>query len=153
VAATSNAMPRPSPFVTVMAQISIVLGIAGTAYALLQAVAITSFSGSESLKGAFAEISTGTLPPFADWLIGHLPAMGWSFMLISAAFLIASVGLLKRREWGRWAFIAFMVAGAAANFLGVWLLVVVFDCCNRYRSPRKPRPCRRSWRSCARHRW
>lgn len=127
VAATSSATPRPSQFVTVMAKISVVLGIAATAYALLQAVVIALLFGSESLKGAIAEIPAEGLPPFADWLIAHLPAMGWSFVLMSGIFLATSIGLLKRHEWGRLAFIAFMVAGAAANFLGVWLLVVVFD--------------------------
>lgn len=126
-AATSTATPRPSQFVTVMAKISIVLGIAATAYGLLQAVVIALLFGSESLKGAFAEIPADGLPPFAGWLIAHLPTMGWSFVLISGAFLATSVGLLKRHEWGRVAFIAFMVASAAANFLGMWVLVAVFD--------------------------
>lgn len=127
VAATSTATPRPSQFVTVMAKISIVLGIVATAYGLLQAVVIALLFSSENLKSAFAEVSTEGLPPVAAWLIAHLPTMGWSFVLMSGAFLAASVGLLKRREWGRLAFIVFMVAGAAANFLGVWLLVAVFD--------------------------
>jgi hypothetical protein len=124
---STAATSRPSQFVTVMAKISIVLGIAGAAYGLLQAVVIASLSDSESLQAVFAEVSAAGLPPSALWLIGHLPAMGWGFLLMAGAFLAASVGLLKRYEWGRLAFIAFMLAGAAANFLGVWLLVVVFD--------------------------
>jgi hypothetical protein len=127
VATTHAATPRPSQFVTVMAKISIVLGIAGTAYGLLQAVVIAVLFGSESLQGAFAEIPAEGLPSVADWLLAHLPAMGWGCVLISIAFLAASVGLLKRYEWGRLLFIVFMVVGAAANFLGVWMLVVVFD--------------------------
>lgn len=121
------ATTRPSPFVTVMAQISIALGAIGTAYGLLQAATIALFIGHEPLKGALDEIRTTRLPALAEWVLSHLPATGWIFVLLSGAFLVASIGLLKRREWGRQAFIAFMVAGAAVNFLAVWLLASVFD--------------------------
>lgn len=127
MATTSAATPRPSQFVTVMAKISIVLGIVGTAYGLLQALAIVVLVGSDALKGAFSEIPAEGLPPVAVWLLGHLPAMGWGFVLISLVFLAASVGLLKRYEWGRLLFIVFMLVGAAANFAGVWLVALVFD--------------------------
>jgi hypothetical protein len=127
VATTPAAMPRPSQLVTVMAQISIVLGIVGTAYGLLQAVAVAVLSGSESLRGAFAGLPAEAVPPFAAWLVAHLPMMGWGFALMSGAFLAASIGLLKRYEWGRLLFIAFMLLSAAANFLGVWLLAALFD--------------------------
>lgn len=124
---TSAAAPRPSQFVTVMAQISIVLGIVGTVYGLLQAVVIAVLFGSESVRGVFAEIPAEGVPPFGQWLIAHLPAAGWGFMLMSVVFLAASVGLLKRYEWGRLLFIAFMLVGAAVNFLGVWMLDAVFE--------------------------
>lgn len=127
MAITSTAMPRRSQFVTAMAVISIVLGITGTAYGLLQAVVVAVLLDSESLKSALAEIPAESLPPAAHWLIANLPGMGWGFVLMSGAFLAASVGLLKRYEWGRLLFIFFMVAGATANFLGVWLLAAVFD--------------------------
>jgi hypothetical protein len=127
VATTSTATPRPSQFVTVMAKISIVLGVACTAYGVLQAVMFTTFVRSEPLKGALAELEAVDLPAFAEWLLSHLPATGWSFALLSGAFLASSVGLIKRREWGRQTFIIFMVVGAAVNFLGVWLLMAVFD--------------------------
>lgn len=125
--ATGAPMPRRSQFVTAMAVISIVLGIAGIAYGLVQAVVIAVLLDSESLRSAFAEIPAERLPPFADGLIAWLPALGWGFVVVSGAFLVASIGLLKRYEWGRLLFIVFMAIGAAANFLGVWLLAVVFD--------------------------
>ncbi|WP_368563104.1 hypothetical protein [Pseudoxanthomonas sp. UTMC 1351] len=127
MATISTAMPRRSQFVTVMAVISIVLGIVGTAYGLLQMVVVTVLLDSDSVRSAFAEIPAESLPPFANGLIAYLPAMGWGFVLMSGAFLAASVGLLKRYEWGRLLFIVFMVVGAAANFVGVWLLAAVFD--------------------------
>ncbi len=126
-ATTNAATPPRSQVVTAMAMISIVLGIVCTAYGVLQAVMVTVFVRNEPLRSALTELKAVDLPAFAEWLLSHLPAAGWSFALLSGAFLVSSVGLLKRREWGRQTFIAFMVVGAAANFLGVWLLMAVFD--------------------------
>lgn len=126
-ATTNAATPPRSQVVTAMAMISIALGIVCTAYGVLQAVMVTVFVRNEPLRSALAELKAVDLPAFAEWLLSHLPAAGWSFALLSGAFLASSVGLLKRREWGRQTFIAFMVVGAAVNFLGVWLLMAVFD--------------------------
>jgi hypothetical protein len=126
-ATADAATPPRSPVVTAMAMISIVLGIACTAYGVLQAVMVSVFVRNEPLKGALVELKAVDLPAFAEWLLSHLPAASWSFTLLSGAFLASSVGLLKRREWGRQTFIVFMVVGAAVNFLGVWLLMAVFD--------------------------
>jgi hypothetical protein len=126
-ATADAATPPRSPVVTAMAMISIVLGIACTAYGVLQAVMVSVLVRNEPLKGALVELKAVDLPAFAEWLLSHLPAASWSFTLLSGAFLASSVGLLKRREWGRQTFIVFMVVGAAVNFLGVWLLMAVFD--------------------------
>lgn len=126
-ATTNAATPPRSQVVTAMAMVSIVLGIVCTAYGVLQAVMVPVFVRNEPLRSALAELKAVDLPAFAEWLLRHLPAAGWSFALLSGAFLASSVGLLKRREWGRQTFIAFMVVGAAVNFLGVWLLMAVFD--------------------------
>lgn len=126
-ATTISTSPRPSQLVTVAAKISIVLGIVGTLYGVCQAALITLVMGRGWLQQVLTRVHGEEMPPAATWLLTHLPAIGWALAAGSGAFLLVAFGLLKRREWARWGFIAFMVLGALWNFAGVWLTVHVFD--------------------------
>ncbi|MEL1266279.1 hypothetical protein [Pseudoxanthomonas putridarboris] len=123
---STGASGMPSSFVTVMAQVSIVLGLAGTAYALVQAVAAAMLLRGGELGDTIAQLPMADLPLAAAWLLTHLEMLAWSFLLASAAFLAVSVGLLRRRRWAWWGFVAFMVLGALANFAGIALVDRVF---------------------------
>ncbi len=117
---------KPSSFVTVMAQVSLVLGIAGTAYALVQVVAAAVLLGAGELAQGIAALPLAEMPASAAWLLTHLQHLAWAFLFASAAFLAVSWGLLRRRPWGWWGFVAFMVLGALANFVGIALVDQVF---------------------------
>ncbi len=116
-----------SAFVTVTAKVSIALGIAATLYALLQVAVAQALLGQDQAARALAALPVQELPAAASWLLTHLGGIAWSFLLTSAAFLAASWGLLRRRPWGWWGFVAFMVLGALVNFAGIALVEHVFD--------------------------
>lgn len=117
---------KPSSFVTVMAQVSLVLGIAGTVYALVQVIAAAVLLRAGELEQGIAALPLADMPLSAAWLLTHLEGLAWGFLLASAAFLAVSWGLLRRRPWGWWGFVAFMVLGALANFVGIAVVDQVF---------------------------
>lgn len=123
---STGAAGTPSPFVTVMAQVSIVLGLAGTLYALAQAIAAAVLLRGGELGAAIAQLPMADLPPAAAWLLTHLEMLAWGLLLASVAFLAVSAGLLRRRRWAWWGFVVFMVLGALANFAGIALVDRVF---------------------------
>lgn len=105
-----------SSFVTGMAWISIALGVLGVVSGLMQAVLLPALpieSMLQSLQGTDA-----ALPPALAWMFGHLQLLNLLSLLSSALFAWVSWGLLKRREWGRLGFIAFLVLGALAGLVG-----------------------------------
>jgi hypothetical protein len=64
--------------------------------------------------------------PYLSWYLGHIVWLCGLALLLSLAHLLASIGLLKRRNWGRRLFIgllgvdiAYQLAGAALQW---WLL-------------------------------
>lgn len=121
-------MPAPpvtpaSSFVTVTAKVSIVLGIGGTLYALVQLLAASLLLGHGEWERALGALPLHELPPAAAWLLTHLHAIAVAMLLVFAGFLAVSVGLLRRRRWAWWGFNAYMVLGALANFA----LVVAID--------------------------
>lgn len=117
----------PSAFVTVTAKVSLAIGVAATAYALLQVAVAVLLLGPDDGAQVVASLPAATLPAAAAWMLTHLRGIAWGFLLTSAAFTAASWGLLRRRAWGWWGFVAFMVLGALLNFAGIALLQHVFD--------------------------
>lgn len=124
---------RPAPvhatgsaFVTVTAKVSIVIGIAATLYAAAQLVAAVVLLGQVDTEALRGFLATRSVPAAAVWILTHLTAIAAAFLLVSAAFLAVSFGLLRRRPWGWWGFVFFMVAGAAANFVGIAAVEAVF---------------------------
>lgn len=66
------------------------------------------------------------LSPFLGWYFGHIVWLCYLTLLLSLAHLLASICLLKRRDWGRRLFIGmigldivYQVAGAALQW---WLM-------------------------------
>ena len=115
-----------SPFVTVTAKVSIVIGIAATLYAVAQLIAALVLLGPVDTEAVRGFLATRSVPAAAVWILTHLTAIAAGFLAVSAAFLAVSFGLLRRRAWGWWGFVVFMVAGAALNFAGIAALEAVF---------------------------
>lgn len=110
--------PR-SPFVNVLGWVSFALAALGVVSGLMQAAMLPALQ-PESLLQALGDGGMA-LPPAMRWLFEHLQLLNGASTLLSALFAWASWDLLKRREWARRAFIAFLVLGAAGGFAGAAL--------------------------------
>jgi len=99
-----------------MAWISIALGVLGAASGLLQAAMLPALPIDTLLQQV--DEAGAALPPALAWLFGHLQLINLLSLLSSALFAWVSWGLLKRREWGRLGFIAFLALGALGGFIG-----------------------------------
>ncbi len=115
-----------SAFVTVAAKVSIAIGALATLYALLQLCAALLVLGQEEAGHALAFLTAQPIPAPARWIVTHLTTIAIGFLLVCVAFVTVSVGLLQRRAWGWWGFVAFMVLGAAANFAGIAAIDALF---------------------------
>ncbi|KAF1685710.1 hypothetical protein B1992_10955 [Pseudoxanthomonas broegbernensis] len=119
-------VPPPLPragFVTVMAKISLLLGALGVAGSAAQALlALLMPDAAVATLAQRPEVPAGVV-----WVLEWRLALSLLCLLLSALFLAASWGLLRRREWARWTFIAFLVGGAVLNFAGLAAIGHVFD--------------------------
>lgn len=112
-----------SGFVTVLARISLVLAALGLAWALAQMALALVLTDA-----AIARLAARPIVPAAVlWSLEHRRVLSLALLLLSLLFLAVAWGLWRRREWARWAFIALLAAGAAANFAGLGLIGPFFD--------------------------
>jgi hypothetical protein len=105
-----------SLFVTVTAWVFIVLAAMASVSALLQNAAVASF-----LPGLTVVGNVRPLPLLTGLLLGYLPWVVGTGLLMSLATLACAVGLLLRLEWARRLFIGLLVLAIAANVAGLWL--------------------------------
>lgn len=118
--------PPPLPragFVTVMAKVSLLVGGVGLAWALVQAVA--ALLVSDAMVATIGE--QPEVPPAVAWALEHRLTLSLLMLLLSAVFMAAAWGLLRRMEWARWVFIVYLVVGAVLNFAGLAAIGHVFD--------------------------
>ncbi len=115
-------MNRPNPppqalssFVTVMACLSIALGVLGVVSGVIQGAVLLSVHPGDLMRQQFAAMGA-TLPPQLLWMLDHLGLLNFLSLLSSAFVTVVSWGLLKRQEWGRLGFIACLLLGAVAGF-------------------------------------
>ena len=114
--AASPSTTNGTAFVTVTAKVSIVMGIVATLYATVQVLVALLVLHGGATDSVLAFLATQPSPAGVRWVLSHLVAITVGLLLVSGAFLAVSVGLLRRRAWGWWGFVAFLVLGAAANF-------------------------------------
>lgn len=115
---------RPSSsFVTVLAWISIALGLLGLVYGLIQTVMGLLLPADFYLRMLYPYGGEPPpLPPLMHWLYTHTLLMGLAMLALSAIFLWVSWGMLKRREWGRKGFIAILAIGTLWQLGSLWML-------------------------------
>lgn len=114
--------PAPrSTFVTALAAVFIALGAGATLIGVMQNIMITMFP-VDQMRDAWREADKELATP---WLFR---LMFENFRLIFAAFLAASVltlvsavGLLLRKNWARYVFIAMMVLAILWNSSGLYM--------------------------------
>ncbi|MGH8062414.1 MAG: hypothetical protein ACREO7_10445 [Pseudoxanthomonas sp.] len=108
-----------SEFVTVMAWISLALGLMGVASGIVQGVMLLAMPADRMLQGLLGTIAPETqLPSAILWIFGNLGLLNFLSLLSSALFAVVSYGLLKRFEWGRVGFVLFLVGSALAGLFG-----------------------------------
>jgi hypothetical protein len=129
----SSATPAPARdatqgFVTVLAWITIALGALGLAYGLLQMLTSTVMT-ADTYQRLLDPMGTGqvALPPLLRWSMEHNLAIGLVQALGSALTLWLGWGLLRRREWARLGFIAYLVVGTVLTFGLIWLVPAVVE--------------------------
>lgn len=124
-------MPPPplpvarNPMIDSMAKISLLLGVIWLLCALAQALLMTALpAGTIAQLPALIALR---LPAWLQWCLDHLLALSWLSLALALAFCATSWALLRRREWGRLAFVAFLVVTALANFASLPLIWQLFD--------------------------
>src|SRR5438876_12299934 len=105
----AGAPAPPSSFVTVTAWVFIGLGAFSTIGGALQIV-MTTFLPFNQLDTALHDPAVAShIPPAARVMFAHFQAIAVVSFLLSLTMLIASVGLLRRRNWARRLFVALLI--------------------------------------------
>ena len=103
-------------FVTATAWVFICLAALASASALVQNAAVTSL-----LPGLQPAQDAVPLPLLTGLLLGYLPWVVGTGLVVSVATLASAIGLLLRLDWARRVFIGLLVFAIVANLLGLWL--------------------------------
>lgn len=105
-----------SLFVTLTAWIFIVVAVLASISALVQNAAVASL-----MPGWLSATEHTPLPLLTGLLIGYLPWVVGTGLVMSLATLASAIGLLLRLDWARRTFISLLVVAIVANLLGLWL--------------------------------
>jgi hypothetical protein len=126
----SPATPSPRSgaqgFVTVLAWITLVLGGLGVAYGALQ-MALSGLMSSDAYLQLLTPAGSAPLPPLMHWMLTHYFETGLFEVIASVLLGWLGWGLLKRREWARLTFIAYLALGTLMTFGGIWYLPAMMD--------------------------
>ena len=105
-----------SLFVTATAWVFILLGALASVSALVQNAAVASLMPGLQMGGG-----RGALPLLTGLLVGYLPWVVGTGLVVSLATLASAIGLLLRLDWARRVFIGLLAFAIVANLLGLWL--------------------------------
>ena len=118
-------VPRPIPatqslFVTILAWIFIVLSGLAIFVALIQNIAIHLLFSSGQLPALPSNPRIQPqLAPLAEFLVSHVRWILAGFLCLSVVAFVAAIGLLRRMNWARVAFVALMSLGILWSIAGV----------------------------------
>ncbi len=125
---SSGGPAERSTFVTVLAWIFIVLSGFWTVVSIFQNIAMSTVMPVAEMQASMdAAKARGDIPPYAEFMFGHMRMLFGAFLLLSALTLVASIGLLKRWNWARLVFIALMALGILWNIGGLFLQRLVLS--------------------------
>jgi len=114
---------KKSSFVTVIAWILIIITGFSTFIAALQNIMIQVLFDDamkeEMMKGD--PESFDQMPDFFTFMFENFDLIVLGFFIINLVAFIASIGLLKRKNWGRYIIIGLMALGIAWNFGGLYM--------------------------------
>lgn len=110
-----NTRPE-SGFVTALGWTFVVLGSLLVCIALIQNLFFAMFAEFQADVASWE-----VFPPSARWLVANMQPLLLTNLGLGVATIAASIGLLRRQEWGRALFIALMAIGVAWNLAVAWL--------------------------------
>ena len=105
-----------SLFVTATAWVFIILAALASVSALVQNAAVASL-----MPGLLLATERNPLPRLTGLLIGYLPWVVGTGLVMSLATLASAIGLLLRLDWARRTFIGLLIIAIVANLMGLWL--------------------------------
>jgi hypothetical protein len=117
------AEPPRSKFVTLVAWFGIVTAGCATPLALVQSLMVGMLS--EQIHSALDNEALSQLPFAIRYMLEHLGAISFSFLLGSVVTLAFSIGLLKRKEWGRLGVVVLLVVAIVQQLILFWIQVSV----------------------------
>ena len=116
-----------STFVTVLAWIFIVLSGFSTLVAIAQNIMISVVFPTPETFPTVDPATGKAFPWIFQFMFRHFELFFLAFLAVSAITLVASIGLLWRKNWARVLFIAMMCLGIAWNVGGVLLMIPMFS--------------------------
>jgi hypothetical protein len=117
-----------STFVTAVSWIFIALAGFAAVISAAQNVMVNVMLATPEVQSAFRQAQTApNVPTFAAAVFDHVRLIFFAFFILSTGTLITAVGLLRRKNWARIAFIGLMVFGVLWNVLSVGLTFVFFS--------------------------
>jgi hypothetical protein len=118
--AASTATAR-STFVTVLAWLSIVIAGAATFMSMMQAAVFWFLFRDRPSMPNHGWPGQDQLPVVLQFLFSHPEIFFVVFWSLSLLTLIASIGLLRRKNWARLYFIALLILGIVWEIGGLWV--------------------------------
>ncbi|HZV37534.1 MAG TPA: hypothetical protein VFF96_02175 [Pseudoxanthomonas sp.] len=117
------AQPRPAgSFVTVIGWIAFALALLGAFYGLTQVLGGLFMPKDFYLRMMNPAGQPMSLPPLMRWFYTHTLLIGIVELVLSSLFAWVAWNLLKRRDWARIAFIAFLLLGMAWQLGSLWMM-------------------------------
>lgn len=107
------APPGKSILVTVVAWIFIILSGSAMPISIFQNIVVALSFGNRELEGAMNQGSGQ--PAWLESIVAHVPLFFHFVLVVLVITLVASIGLLLRRNWARLLFITVMGLGIAWN--------------------------------------
>ena len=118
--ADSNIAVGRSAFVTGLAWTFIALAGFATFISVMQNVMFTLMFPAEEMRAIARDSRNGPpMPGAVRFMFENFRYFLAAFLVLSAGTLISAIGLLKRKNWARLAFIAIMAIGVVWNLAGL----------------------------------
>jgi hypothetical protein len=113
--------PARSTFVTAVAWSFITIAGFASFIAVLQALMFVFIFPADMFRVPENAKGIQEMPAFFRFMLQHIQWFFVFFWTLSVGTLICAVGLLRRKNWARLAFVAIMALGIVWNLAGIWL--------------------------------
>ena len=117
--ATAGASAKRSSFVNVIAWFGIATGACATPIAVIQALMLGTLA--PQLQAALESQELAQLPAPVRLVLANFELVFQVFLAGAVATLVFSIGLLKRKNWGRLGVIALLGVAVVQQFVLFWI--------------------------------